>query len=109
MSTERKHQRQLQLFLPKSSPKFIAIDILGPLTRTMSCNQYVVTITDWYCTLSRAIPITNISSAQVVYIFSTHLLIRYRNPDIILLLFDNGEQFISEVFISLCNYPGVEK
>lgn len=59
------HQRLLNLFFPKGSMEFIAIDILGPLPRTKSSNWLVVVIEECYPNLARAISTRRSRAARI--------------------------------------------
>lgn len=101
MGIKFKNQRQLQLFLPSGSIELIVIDIIGPLRITKLGNQYVKHIINRYRELARAVLTTNISSIGLAYIFSSHWVIPYGTPDI--LLSEIVQQFATKCFISLGN------
>lgn len=49
------YQRKLDLFTPAGHLDFVAINSLGPLSRTKADNQFFVIITDGYTKLTAAI------------------------------------------------------
>lgn len=107
MGKNLRHQCQLQL-IPLSSPlELIEIDITGPIPRTQSGNQFMVIITDRCSNLTQDVPTLNILSTQNACIVFNHLVNSYGISDII--MSNNGQQFFSNVFISLRNYHGVKK
>lgn len=51
----KKRQKCMQLFPPSDLLEFVAINILGPLTKTRQGNRFIVVMADRYHKLTRAI------------------------------------------------------
>ena len=103
--TRYKAQKFLQLF-PASGPlEFVAMDILGDLTRTSRHNRFVLVITDRFSKLTVAIPLRTITAAVVADAFLSHWVFKYGAPKY--LLTDNGKQFAAKFFDSVCGLLGV--
>lgn len=86
--------------------EFIAIEVLRPLPRTTSGNQYAIVITDRYSKVTRAIPTSKTASTHAANIFFEHWVIPYGIPKY--LLTDNGPQFTSKFFAMICSLLGVK-
>lgn len=86
---------------------FVAVDILGPLPRTRSGNEFVVINTERYSKRTRVIPTTKNTSTQVANISFSQCVIAYGIPDTI--FSDNAQQYLSPFFIPLCSDLVVEK
>lgn len=78
------------------------MDILEPPPRTEISNQFVVTITDRYSKLTRALLTAKITSTQVADIFSYERVMTCGIPGCT--FFDNGQQDMSMFFTLLCMY-----
>lgn len=107
VGTKFNHQRKLHLFSRTSPLEFVTIDISGPLSATKACNQFVVIMTDMYTKLTIATPTTKIAWSKVANIFSDDRITAYGTPDT--MLSENGQQFVSKLFTSLCFYIGTTK
>lgn len=95
-----KPQELLKLFLPSGPLEFIAINILGPLTRAKQGNQFLVGIMDRYNELKRAFPISRTNASEVAEVVLDDMIVPYNILDVILT--DNCKQFISKLFDALC-------
>lgn len=104
MGTKFRDQSKPELFLPSGALEFVAIDILGLISRARSDKQYVVIITSRYSSLTRVMPTAKIMSTQVARTFLTNLAIPYCNHDSP--LFDIGQQFLSKICTFICKYLG---
>lgn len=104
--TKFKHQRQLQLFPPSGPLEFSVIDILGPLLRTRSGNEFVLIITDRTSKLIRAFSTPKVSSNHEAHILFKNCVIPYGTKNIILL--DDVHQLISKFFVFSCQYLGAK-
>lgn len=83
MGTKLSHLHKLELTPFNGSLSFVVINLLGPLPQTRSTNQFLVTITDRYSELTRAISTTTITSTQEANIFFSHWAILYGITDTI--------------------------
>lgn len=64
-----KLKRHLQFF-PASGPlKYVAVDILGSLSRTKNGNEYIIVMTDRYLKIKCAIPTSKTAAAHVGNVF----------------------------------------
>ena len=80
--TRYKIQKFLQLF-PASSPlEFIAMDILGDLTRTSRHNRFVLVITDRFSKLTVAIPLKTFYRCGSSRRVSESLGVQVRCPEV---------------------------
>lgn len=97
---ELKLKRRIQLF-PASGPlEFIAIDILGPLPRTVNGNQLVVVMTVRYSQLTRALPSDETSSVHVENVFIDSWIVLYGILSYVLTYTE--VKFTSKLFAVLC-------
>jgi hypothetical protein len=65
-----KRHKALKLFPADGPLEFIAIDILGPLTKTKAGNQYLLVISDRFSKLVRTIPLRTITTYTVAVAFA---------------------------------------
>lgn len=75
--------------------------MLGPLPKAKQSNQISVVMTDRYTKLAKAITTTKRNAATVAGIFLEYLVANYGIPSKILT--DNGPQFVSKLFLAVCN------
>lgn len=80
--------------------------ILGLLLKTATGNQFVFIMTDLNSKLTRAVPTSKTSALHVPSIFCNHLIAAYKIPAY--LLTNNGTQFVSQIFETICNYLGLK-
>ncbi|CAN8064065.1 unnamed protein product [Agarophyton chilense] len=53
----RKHRKYLMLFPAAGPLEFVAIDLIGPLSKNKNGYQHILVITDRFSKLTRAIPL----------------------------------------------------
>jgi transposase InsO family protein len=106
-STLRKRTKEITLFPSEQPLDFIAIDILGPLTKTSKGYQYLLVIADRFSKLTRTIPLKTITTFEVASAFCHHWVFVYGAPR--LLLSDNGTQFNSKFFQACCQILGIHQ
>lgn len=95
-----KHQQLLKLFPPSGPLELIAIDILGPLTRTKYGNRLIIVMSDRDTKLARTIPVTKITAPKAAKVVLEDWIIPNGTPEVILT--DNDKQFTSKFFAALC-------
>lgn len=100
-----RHKRPFQLFHTSGPLDFVARAILGLLPKTTSGDQYVVVVTDRYSNITRAIFSSETTSVHIANIILDHWIIPSGISSF--LLTDNGSQFASKLFATLCGIPGV--
>jgi len=69
----------------------VAIDLLGPLPRTPEGYEYILVICDRFTKVTRAVPLREITSQDVLSAFLDTRVANYGLPDSV--LSDNGPQF----------------
>lgn len=102
-----KHECQVELFTAGFYLNLFAFHIRGLLLQIKSRNRFAVIITDRYGKLTSTIPTPEIMSSHAAHIFLKYWLIAYGIAHII--LFFNGQQFVSNAFISLRMYLSIMK
>ena len=102
----RRNSKRLRLFPAKGPLEETSIDILGELIRTPRGNKYLVVITDRFSKLVRTVPLKRIRASDIADAFVQHWVLVYGPP--ISVLADNGGQFISKFFQSVCSRLGIK-
>jgi transposase InsO family protein len=97
----------MKMFPANEPPEFVAIDILGPLPKTVHGNRFLLVILDRFSKLTRTIPMRTTTSLAVAKAFCTHWCFAYGPPKF--LLSDNGTQFTAKFFIEVCRELGIAK
>lgn len=97
----------LKLFSCTKPFQIIALDLVGPLPVTSSENIYILSMIDRFSRMCRIIPIPNIQTNTIVKKLLDHWIFLHGCPEQI--LSDRGSQFISHIFIELCNILGIKK
>ena len=87
--------------------ELVCIDVVGPLAPTKDGNNYVVTIHDHFTKWTEAIPVPNHTADVVATVFVEQYVTRYGVPES--LLSDQGAEFESAAFQSLCKVIGIRK
>jgi hypothetical protein len=90
----------MNLFPANEPLEFVAIDILGPLTKTVHGNRFLLVISDRFFKLTRTIPMRTTTALAVAKAFCTHWGFAYGPPKF--LLSDSGTQFKAKFFIEVC-------
>jgi Integrase core domain/Integrase zinc binding domain len=99
--------KYLKLFPPSQPLEFISLDILGPLPVTKSGNKYLVVFGGRYSKAMRVVAVPNITTETLARALVLDTVAVYGIP--LLLLTDNGTQFIYKSFQTVCRLLGVKK
>ena len=83
------------------------LDIVGPLPKTSKGNMYILTFQDGLSKFVQAIPIKVTDSKTVADKFVKHIVSCLGLPKVI--LSDQGSNFTSKLFKSICKIFGIEK
>jgi transposase InsO family protein len=78
----------------------IALDILGPVTRTHTGNKYILVVTDYFTRSAEAYGLPDIETPTVTDKLLTEFICRYGLP--LQIHTDQGAQFTSDLFVELC-------
>jgi hypothetical protein len=84
-----------------------AVDIVGPLTETMSGNKYILTFQDDLSKFLVAIPIPQQDAETVAKHFVLEIALRFGAPA--QLLSDQGTNFLSDLFKNMCRMLRIKK
>ncbi|KAL4103589.1 hypothetical protein QTP88_018950 [Uroleucon formosanum] len=84
----------------------VFIDVVGPLTRTLDGNAYILTMQCDLTKFSIAIPMANNESNTVAYHFVTSFVCIHGMPQS--LVSDQGTEFLSRVFTETCKLIGIK-
>jgi Chromo (CHRromatin Organisation MOdifier) domain/Integrase zinc binding domain/Integrase core domain len=102
-----RRKKSVTLFPASKSLEFVAIDILGPLPKSVSGNQFILVICDRFSKLVVTVPLKKITALTVAQAFCNHWVFVYGPP--LKLLSDNGSQFGARFFQSCCNHLGINQ
>jgi hypothetical protein len=88
--------------LPDTAEPFelVAMDIIGPLPVTERGNKYVLSVIDHFSRYLELIPLENQTASMVAEAFVRRWVVRFGVPE--KLLTDQGSNFMSELFASMC-------
>lgn len=84
----------------------VGVDLIGPLKLTRQGNKYILTIIDYYTKYAEAIALPN-QEAETVVRALEQVFARHGMPSV--LLTDQGRNFESHLFLSMCQLFGIEK
>lgn len=85
----------------------IAVDIMGPLPRSSSGNNYLFVVADWFSKYSLLFPMRKAIASTIVKFMEERVFLVYGVPQFIIC--DNGTQFTGRVFKSLAKTYNVQK
>lgn len=89
----------MKLFPANGPLEFVSMDIMGPLSKMASENQYLLVITDHYSNITGKVPAATTTSTQLAEMFMEHLIMPYDIPTFLLTY--KGPQFSSKFFGTL--------
>lgn len=92
---------EIQAFPAAGPLEFIAMDILGPIPRSIHGNRFILVITDRFSKLIHAVPLMAASATDVAMAFLIHWIYQYGL--LLYLLTENGSQFLSKFFEYVCS------
>jgi len=102
----KKRSTTLKLFPALKPLEDVGIDILGPLPRTKKGNKFLLIISCRFSKLTQVAPLKTITAYNVAVAFVTQWAFKYGPPRT--LLSDNGSQFASRLFQSICLEMGTK-
>jgi len=102
---KRRKKNYLKTFSPTEPLMDLYVDLLGPLPRTASGNEYLLVIVDRFSKMIRAIPLQRIDAEPIAAAFLDNFVAAYRPPATI--LSDNGPQFRFTFFQGVCSLLGI--
>ena len=104
---QRKHRAPLKQYRVGAPLERVAIDVLGPLTRTHNGNEYILVIGDYWTKWMEAYPIPNQQAETVASKLVKEFVCRFGVP--MELHSDQGRNFESSVFQEMCRILGIAK
>lgn len=103
-----KHPRgPMKQYLVGAPMERVAIDILGPLPKTVDDNRYLLVLTDYFSRWAEAYPLPNQGTEEVAKAFVNQFISRFGVPR--QLHTDKGSQFESKLFQDLGKRLGIDK
>lgn len=84
----------------------VAIDIVGPLTRSEKGNRYIMTCQDQFTCYPEAVALPDQSAVTVATAFMEQVICRHGVPEI--LLTDRGTNFTSALMKEICELLGMK-
>jgi len=104
----RKTKMPMVITTTASSPfEKVYLDIVGPLNVTDNSNKYILTFQDDLTKQSIAIPVPDQETNTVAKCFVTKIVCQYGLP--IIIVTDQGTNFLSQVFKTTCKILKVTK
>ena len=101
----RKHKNHLKLFPAEEPLQAISMDILGPLPRMERGKRFLLVIADRSSKLTAVVPLRTTNAFSVAIAFCEAWIFKYGPPESVLT--DNGKQFASRFFQSVCQLLGL--
>ncbi|CAF4396540.1 unnamed protein product [Rotaria sp. Silwood2] len=83
----------------------VGIDITGPLPKTRRGNRFILVVVDYFTKWIELFPLQSIKANTIAQLFLDEVICRFGFP--IRVISDNGVQFLSKIFIQLCNILGI--
>lgn len=109
---QRKSGKRIKAPMAKFQPvlepfELVSLDIVGPLPVSRDGNRYLLTFVDYLTRYCEAIPIPYQSADIVAKEFVLKIITRHGVPK--RLLTDQGRNFVSSLFTSVCSLLGIKK
>ena len=101
----RKRTHQLLIFPAISPLESLAIDILGPLTKTKKGNPFLLVISDRFSKLTHVVALRRIDAYAVAVAFVEAWVFKYGPQKT--LVSDNGKQSAAKFFKAVCSLLGL--
>ena len=96
----RKRTHSLRIFSATRPLESLAIDIVGPLTKTKKGHKFLLVTSDRFSKLTEVVPIRRIEACTVAVAFVEAWVFKYGPPKT--LISDNGKQFAAKFFRAVC-------
>jgi hypothetical protein len=106
-SPSAKARAALQNSLVGAPLERVAVDIFGPLPRSRLGNRYILVVTDYFIKWAEAYPLRNQEAETVARVLVEQFICRFGVP--LSLHSDQGSNFESNVFQSVCKLLGIHK
>jgi hypothetical protein len=106
-SPSAKARAALQNSLVGAPLERVAVDIFGPLPRSRLGNRYILVVTDYFTKWAEAYPLRNQEAETVARVLVEQFICRFGVP--LSLHSDQGSNFESNVFQSVCKLLGIHK
>ena len=104
---QKRHRAPLQQCRVGAPMERVAVDVLGPLTRTHNGNEYVLVVGDYFSKWMEAYPIEDQQAETVAAKLVQEFVCRFGVP--LELHSDQGRNFESSVFKGMCKILGIAK
>ena len=91
----------LQMHMVREPWHTIGVDIMGPFPVTQRQKQYLLVVVDYFTRWVELFPLRTTTSTNIANILIDEIICRWGCPTYI--LSDNGPQFVSELFTSICS------
>lgn len=106
-SPTKRHKAPMKQHLSGAPFERIALDILGPLPESYRGNKYILVVSDYFTKWVESYGIPNQEAITVTEVLVREFISRYGVP--LQIHSDQGTQFESTLFQTLCMYLGIEK
>jgi len=84
----------------------VGIDVTGPLPKTRRGNRFILVVVDYFTKWVELFPLQCTKAAVIAQLFLDDVICRFGFP--VRVISDNGAQFLSKIFMQLCNLLGIQ-
>ena len=84
----------------------VSIDIVGPLPKTRADDKFILVVVDYFTKWIELFPLANTQAQLIAQLFLYKVIRRFGFP--VRIISDNGVQFLSKLFTSLCGTLDIE-